>query len=174
MSSAIFSTSFDSYNVEHIIYAGGIQEIPEEMRKNDSTHSFRIITRLGPVYCYYKGIEAARKARGMLDSMLDSKKQHIFRSGSEIIDAESIISYGRVVKLKNNEDGKTHAFTVTLNCANEKCNQIWLTYKTEESAKKARAILWSMIESSNGTLPQYSQDEKTESSVAECSAEIEN
>lgn len=174
MSSTIFSNAFDSYNVEHIIFAGAVQEIPEEMRKNESTHSFRIITRLGPVYCYFKGVDAARKARGMLETMMDSKKPHIFRCGPETLDAASVISYGRVVKLKNNEDGKTHAFTVTLNSANEKCNQVWLTYKTEESAKKARAVLWSIIESSNGKIPQYSPDEKPETAVAEFAADIEN
>lgn len=174
MSTTVFSTSFESYNVSHIIYAGAVQEIPEQLRKNDMTHSFRIITKQDSSFCYFKDIEAARKARAILESMMDSIKPRIFRSAGEVIDADEVISYGRIVKLKNSDDGKTHAFVVSLNTANEKYNQQWLAYKTEESAKKARAILWSIIESANSKIPQYQPEEKPETVVAECSVELEN
>lgn len=173
MNTAVFSTSFDNYNVMHIIFAGAVQEIAEEKRKNDMSHFFRIITRQGTAFCYFKGIESARKARAILETMMESVKPHLFRSGFDLIDAESVISYGRVVKLKNSDDGKTHAFTVTLDTVNEKSSQIWLPFKTEESAKKARAVLWSIIESSCGKKYNPLPEEKTETTVAECAVEIE-
>ena len=33
MNTVIFSTTFDSYNIMHIIYAGAVQEIPKEKGK---------------------------------------------------------------------------------------------------------------------------------------------
>lgn len=174
MSTSIFSTSFDSYSVSHIIYVGAVQEIAEEKRKNDMTHFFRIITRLGPAYCYFKGADSVRKARAMLETMIDSIKPRIFRSANELIDVDSVISYGRIVKLKNIEDGKTHAFTVSLDTVSEKHSQIWLAYKTEESAKKSRAVLWSIMESSFNKTYKQPADEKVEVTVAECAVEIEN
>lgn len=171
MGTVTFNTLQDSFNVEHIIYAGSVQEIPEQLKKNDMTHSFKIITRSGSVYCYYKDIETARKARTILGDIMDSIKPCLFRSGNDIVDIKSIISYSRIVKLKNNENGKTHAFTVTIDTVNEKSNTIWFAYKSEENAKKARAVLWSMIESSHKKLSSILPDEKPETTVAECSAD---
>jgi uncharacterized protein YggL (DUF469 family) len=168
MNTVIFSTAFDSYNIMHIIYAGAVQEIPQEKRKNDISHFFRILTRQGVAFCYFKGGESARKARVILETMMESAKPNkLFRSGSELIDVESVISYGRIVKLKNSEDGKTHAFTVILNTVSERNNQVSFSFKSEESAKKARAVLWSIMESLYGGKVNHSSEEKNDMEDAE-------
>jgi hypothetical protein len=147
MNAAIFSTTFDSYNIMHIIYAGAVQEIPKEKRKNAMSHFFRILTRQGAAFCYFKGGETARKARILLETMMESAKPNqLFRFGSEIVDVESIISYGRIFRLRDSEDGKSYAFTVILNTMSERNNQLSFSFNSEESAKKARAVLWSIME----------------------------
>lgn len=168
MNTAIFSTTFDSYNIMHIIYAGAVQEIPEEKRKNAMSHFFRILTRQGAAFCYFKSGESARKARMLLETMMESAKPNrLFRSGSEIIDVESVISYGRIIKLKNDEDGKSHAFTVILNVMSERNNQLSFSFKSEESAKKARAVLWSIMENLYSHKTNQSFGEKKESLEAD-------
>ncbi len=161
MNTAVFSTAFDSYNIMHIIYAGAVQEIPKEKRKNAMSHFFRILTRQGTAFCYFKGEEAARKARIQLETMMESAKPNqLFRYGSEIIDVESVISYGRTIKLKDSEDGKSYAFTVILDTISERNNQISFSFKSEESAKKARAVLWSIMETRYGGNINQSSEEK--------------
>lgn len=168
MNTVIFSTSFDSYNIMHIIYAGAVQEIPQEKRKNDMSHFFRILTRQGVSFCYFKGSESAKKARILLETMLESAKPNqLFRSGFELIDVESVVSYGRIIKLKNSEDGKTHAFTVILDTVSERNNQICFSFKTEESAKKARAVLWSIMENLYGSKIDHGCEEKKDMAEAD-------
>lgn len=167
MNTAIFSTTFDSYNIMHIIYAGAVQEIPQEKRKNDMSHFFRILTRQGSAFCYFKGGESARKARILLETMMESAKPNqLFRSGSELIDVESVISYGRIIKLRNSENGKTHAFTVILNTVSERNNQLCFSFKSEESAKKARAVLWSIMETLYGSI-HHNAGEKSDRAEAD-------
>jgi len=170
MNTVIFSTTSDSYNIMHIIYAGAVQEIPKEKRKNAMSHFFRILTRQGVAFCYFKGGESARKARIQLETMMESAKPNqLFRSGSEVIDVESVISYGRIIKLRNSEDGKSHAFTVILNTMSERNNQLSFSFKSEESAKKARAVLWSIMENFYGSKMNHSSEGKNESALDDVS-----
>jgi len=170
--SNIFSTFSDSYQISHILFASSIHEIPEEKRKNESTHSFKLITTQGAVYCYFKNIETARKVRGVLEGMLEGSKPALFKNGGDSLDISAVVSFGRIVKLKSTENGMSHAFVVTLNTSNEKASQVWFTYKSEDSARHARNALWAKIENP-GKIPQAQNEEHTETAVAECSAEFE-
>jgi hypothetical protein len=148
MNSCIFSTTSESFPVDHIIYCGYISEIPKDKRKNDQTHSFKIITSAGPVYCYYIGIENARKAKATLESMMSETKYAIFKSGAETTDVSRIVSFSKVLSLKKPENGFTHAIVATLEtAAPEKPAQVWMHYKSEETARNARKALYATIHS---------------------------
>jgi len=149
--SVIFNTASDAYQVSNIIYAGPISELPEERRKNGNTHSFRMITSLGAVYCYFQNQEAARKARGLLGAMIDGSKPIMFKSGYQCIDPRRIVSFGRVFALKRTDDGMTHGFVVNLETAQGKNSQVWLTYKSEDHTTKARKALYAIICAANRT-----------------------
>ncbi|HLV31478.1 MAG TPA: hypothetical protein VKY57_07920 [Chitinispirillaceae bacterium] len=173
MKSAVFSNGSDTYQVANVIYAGPVSEIPQEKRKGDSTHSFRMITTQGEVYCNYKSIESAKNSVGALKAMMESLKENVFKTGTESIDTKRIVSFGRVVKLENTENGKTHAFLVNIDTTDEKHNQIWLTYKSEDHADKARKALYAAIHSVNRI--QYKPEEdrdKKELIDSECCAEV--
>ena len=155
MKNSIFAISSDCYQVTNIIYAGSVSEIPESKRKNESTHSFRILSSQGPAYCYFKGLDSAKKARGLLGVMMDAHKPSLFRTNGDIIDLTKIVSYSKVIKLKNTDDGFTHAFVVNVDGVPGKDSQIWLTYKSEESANSVRRALFGTIQAANGcSLPE--------------------
>jgi hypothetical protein len=98
MSSAIFTCGNDAYQVSKIIYAGPVTEIPEDRRRNGSTHSFKIVTGLGAVFSYHKNEEMARKSRGALATMLDTLKPKAFKHGyNEFVDPKGIVSFDRTV-----------------------------------------------------------------------------
>lgn len=146
MNSTIFSTPFESFPVAHITYCGYITEIPIDKRKNDQTHSFKIITSSRPVYCYYNGFENARKAKFALEAMMSETKPAIFKSGNETIDASRIVSFSKVLTLKKPENGFTHALLATIETtAPEKLAQIWMQYKSEDAARNARKALYAII-----------------------------
>lgn len=149
--SAIFSTPAECYQVSNVMYAGQVNEIPQDKRKGESTHFFRMITSLGPVYCYYKSEDSAKKARTALGAMMGSVKEELFKSNGNLLDTKKVVSYGKVYKLKNCDDGKSHAFPVTLESVKEKNSQIWLTFKTEDEAVKTRKALYASIQSVNGS-----------------------
>ena len=170
MSSAIFSTASECYPVVSIIHAGGIQEMPEEKRKGDNTHYFRITTTQGAVFCHFKNSESARKARGVLGAMMETLKPNMFRSAGETIDPRHVISFGRVQTLKEPSDGMTHAFPVNLDAKQEKSEKIWLTYKSEDHATKARRVLYAIIQDLYRTSIMESE-QQVEPAVAECATE---
>lgn len=146
MNSTIFSTPFESYPVAHITYCGYISEIPQDKRKNEETHFFKIITSSGPTYCYYNGIENAKKFKGILDAMMSETKPAIFKSMNETIDASRVVSFSKVLTLKNPENGFTHAIVATLEtAAPEKLAQVWMHYKSEDAARNARKALYAII-----------------------------
>jgi hypothetical protein len=171
MNSTIFSTPNDSYAVSNVIYAGPVMEIPEEKRKSESQYSFRMITTLGPVYCYFKTLESAKKARNLLGSMMNLAKPSVFRSGPIAIDPSKIVSFSKVVTLKNPENGFTHAITTTIETSNNKTNQIWMTYRSEEAARNARRALYASIQSLNRV---ETRENEIEENVADCSTELES
>ncbi len=146
MPSTIFSTPSESFPVSHIIYAGYIIEIPAEKRKNDQTHFFKIITSTGPSYCYFNSFETAKKARNLLGVMMSQIKPSVFKSGNDTIDVSRIVSFTKVLALKKAENGFTHALLLTLDTiSTEKSAQVWLHYKSEESAHNARKALFATI-----------------------------
>jgi hypothetical protein len=169
----IFSTSGESYQISHIIFVGAVHEIPQDKKKSDNTHSFRLVTSQGSAFCYFKSIETARKARFVLESMIESVKSNLFKNCGETLDIAGVVSFGRIVQLKNVEHDMTHAFIVTINSVNEKYNQLWFRYKSEETARHARNALWAKIESIN-RIPLPETSEKAETVVAECSVELES
>ncbi|NLE01087.1 MAG: hypothetical protein GX640_14565 [Fibrobacter sp.] len=172
MRSNIFSTVSESYQISHILFAGYVCEIPPDKRKGDSTHSFKLITTLGTSYCYFNNIETAKKVRGVLEGMLEKAKPAIFKNGGDSLDIGAVVSFSKVVKLKNSESGMTHAFLVSLNTVNEKSSQVWFTYKSEDTARHARNALWAKMESSGKIQEPHFEEQVT--GVAECYSEIEN
>lgn len=146
MNNVIFSTPSESYPVPHIIYAGFITEIPAEKRKTDQSHFFKIITSTGPFYCYYGSLDAAKKARNSLGSMMSENKPAVFKSGNEIVDVSKIVSFTKVLTLKKPENGYTHAILIVPETVSvERSAQIWLHYKSEETARNARKALFATI-----------------------------
>jgi hypothetical protein len=150
MSSAIFTNGNNAYQVAKIIYAGSVSEIPEDRRRNDCTHSFKMITGLGTVFSYYKTEDNARKSRGLLAGMLDTVKPIAFKNGTEFVDPARIVSFGNVVEFKKAVGPYTHGFVVTLETAEEKSREIWLRYKSEDHAQKARKAMWGTVHGING------------------------
>lgn len=173
MKSAVFSNGSDTYQVANIIYAGPVSEIPQEKRKGESTHSFRMITTQGTVYCYYKSIESAKNSVGALKQMMESLKENVFKSGADWFDTKRVVSFGHVIKLKNTQDGQTHAFLVIIDTADNNHNQIWLTYKSEDHAEKARKALYAAIHSVNKIQYRPGKDDENKHVVnSECCTEM--
>ena len=124
MNAAIFSTTFDSYNIMHIIYAGAVQRFQKKKEKCDVPF-LSDFDQAGCGLLLFQRRRDARKARILLETMMESAKPNqLFRFGSEIVDVESIISYGRIFRLRDSEDGKSYAFTVILNTMSERNNQL--------------------------------------------------
>ncbi|MBD3239124.1 MAG: hypothetical protein GF331_00955 [Chitinivibrionales bacterium] len=169
MQSNIFSAAGEAYHVNHIIHASGVWEVPEEKRKNDRTHAFKLVTTVGSTYCYYKDDEAARKARAALSAMLAAAKPSVFRHRSDVLDPRHIVSIGNVVALKNPQGELTHAVIVTLATSDVRNNKVWLKYKSEETATKGRRILYAVVAKANesqGDAPQDTDDTNTAEPVA--------
>jgi hypothetical protein len=150
MQSVIFSSGNDAFQVSKIIYAGPIAEIPPDRQKSGSTHSFKMITSSGAVYCHYKDIETAKKARGILTGMIETVKPHVFKSGFQCIDVAKVVSFGKVFPLKNSQNGMTHGFVVSVETATDENRKLWMTYSSEDHAEKARKALYAQILSANG------------------------
>lgn len=163
MPSTVFSTSSESFPVAHIIYAGYIIEIPTEKRKNNQTHFFKILTTTGPSYCYFNSFETAKKTRNLLGLMMCQIKPSVFKSGNDIIDASRIVSFTKVLALKRPENGFTHALLLTLDTiSTEKSAQVWLHYKSEESAHNARKALFATILALHSNVQKSESDSEQE------------
>jgi len=150
MRSAIFTSGNQAYQVSKIIYAGYVQAIPEDRRRNDCTHSFKIVTVNGAAFSYYKNEESARKSRNMLGAMLDELKPNAYKNAGEFIDAQHIVSFGSVVQFKKAQGEYTHGFPVTIDTVQEKSQELWLRYKSEDHAQKGRKAMWAVIYGANG------------------------
>jgi hypothetical protein len=83
--------------------------------------------------------------------MMGSLKKELFKSNGNLLDTSKVISYGKVYKLKNTSDGKSHAFPIRLESVKQNNSQIWLTFKTEEEALKTRKALFASIQAFNGS-----------------------
>jgi hypothetical protein len=150
MRSAIFTSGSQAYQVSKIIYAGYVHAIPEDRRRNDSTHSFKIVTANGAAFSYYKNEEAARKSRNMLGAMLDELKPVAFKHAGEFIDPAHIVSFGGVFQFKKAQGEYTHGFQITIATVQEKNQEIWLRYKSDDHAQKGRKALWAAVHNANG------------------------
>ncbi|MBD3419725.1 MAG: hypothetical protein GF398_06365 [Chitinivibrionales bacterium] len=171
MKSAVFNTAKESYQVSKVIYVGPIVEIAEEKRKGASTHFFKLTTSTKSAYCYYKGIEAARKAHGALMAMVRDAKKHLFQHGSSLFDTREIISFGNVFGLATPQENKTHTFIVNLNAVDERNTRIWLKYTSEEKAKNGQRALFCAIQAANDmpwkSAPSDESEKKQESPVGQ-------
>ncbi|MBD3315221.1 MAG: hypothetical protein GF344_05495 [Chitinivibrionales bacterium] len=147
MSSAVFSTGNESYQISKIIHVGSVTPIPEKIKKdNGCTHSFKLVTPQSAVYCYYRSEDTAKNARGALGAMLREAKPALFSSGYELVDPSRVISFGNVFAFKKpTADGNSHAFVVTIDTSDERHRKVWLRYKSEESAKKARRAMFAAV-----------------------------
>jgi hypothetical protein len=144
MQHTIFSTGSDSYLISQIIHAGPVGEFDEQKRKSDYTHFFRITTTRGAVFCHFKNKESARKSRGVLETMVNRSERRFFQSKGDCIDVSHIISFGKVLPLKNNEV-ETFGFPVNIQTVVEKSSTVWLTFQSEESAQNVRRALYAAI-----------------------------
>jgi hypothetical protein len=150
MRSAIFTSGNQAYQVSKIIYAGPVHEIPEDRRRNECTHSFKMVTVAGATFSYYKNEEAARKSRNMLGAMLEGLKPDLFKNGSDILDPLHIVSFGSVVQFKKAQGEYTHGLAITVDTIQEKSQEVWFRYKSDDHAQKGRKALWAIIHSANG------------------------
>jgi hypothetical protein len=149
----IFNSAGESYQVANVSYVGPVREIPEEKRRGESTHSFRMYTPLGTVYCNYKSDETAKKSRSALAAMMGGCKPSLYKHGFELIDTQKIVSFSSVLQLKNAQNGHTHAIVVNVESGNTDNSQVWLRYRSEENAVKGRKALYAAIHAANRMLP---------------------
>ncbi len=149
MQSSIFNAAGEAYHVNHIIHASGVWEVPEEKRRSDRTHAFKLVTTVGSAFCYFKDQDAARKSRAALGAMLAAAKPSVFRHRNDVIDPKHIVSIGGVVTLKNPQGELTHAVILTLATSDIRNNKVWLKYKSEETATKGRRVLYAVVAKAN-------------------------
>lgn len=172
MNRLIFSTPGNSYPVSKIIYAGPVTEIAPDKRKSDSTHYFKMITSAGPVYCHFKSLDSAKKARNILGVMMGEVIPTLFKTyGGDLFDLSKVVLFSRIVQLKNNDDNCTHAFVITFETCSEKPGQVWMTYKSEDLARKARRALYAALHSIYNMHSDETEEEQ-EVSVVECTTEV--
>jgi hypothetical protein len=145
MGNAIFTNGKNAYQVLNIYYAGSVSEIPKERRVNGNTHSFKIITGNGVEFFYFNNEEQAKKTRGALAAMLDEIKPNGFKHGWEFVDPSRIIAFSDVIQFKKPLGEFTHGFIIMIETADVKSQEIWLRYKSEEHAQKARKALWAAL-----------------------------
>jgi len=155
MQHTIFSSSSDSFIVEHILHAGAVVAVHEDKQKNGFTHYFKITTMRGSAFCNFKNEESARKSRGLLGAMLGTVKPHVFRCKGDSIDLASVVSFGRIVELKSeNDEGCRYGLPIKLLAHGEMGSTLWLTFKTQESGQNVRKALWAAL------MSYYAQDSK--------------
>jgi hypothetical protein len=82
--------------------------------------------------------------------MLDAARPNAFKHGFEYLDPSRVISFSSVFQFKKPQGVYTHGFVVTLETANEKSQEVWFRYKSEDHAQKARKALWAVLHSVNG------------------------
>jgi hypothetical protein len=165
LSPVIFSNGYESYQVNGIVYAGPVHQIPEQHRRNAYTHSFKIITGLGAAFLSYKDEDNAKKARGALSVMLERAKPGSFRAGYEYLDPSGIVSFNNVVQFKKPVDDCTHGYMVSILTHDEKNREVWLKFKTEDHAVKSRKAMWATLHSFNG-VEQESRPVEQKTAVA--------
>lgn len=170
MKSAIYTTASAAFQVSHILYAGSIQELPEERRKDGNTHSFKIITTSGTSYLYFKSEETAKNARAALGAKLRDVKPNTYTYCYDIIDPKAVVSFSPVFPLKTPQGSCTHVFTVTLAANQAKEEKVWLKYKSEDNAKKGRIALFAAISAANGERQASSSEAPAAAPVAVAAA----
>jgi hypothetical protein len=150
------------------LFVGAVEEVPVEIRKGERTHSFKIVTTVGSSFCYYKSEETARKAHGALYGMLKSANPNIYPHRMELLDAARVVSIGDVVALKNPKGDLTHALIVSVETTDPRNAKVWLKYKSEDNARKARRALYAVVSAATGG--EKAPEQATDSSVAETPA----
>jgi hypothetical protein len=166
MSITIFSTYSESFPLSHIVYVGSVFEISAENRKGESTHAFKIVTSSNTMYCNYKDAEAATIAHDSLEKQLGENGRKLFKNAGDLIDVARITSFSKVITLKKPQQNCTHAIVLNLDSSiDEKQRQIWLHYKSDESATNARKALFALISIASGNPAVNTHDEKKEESL---------
>ncbi|MBD3346797.1 MAG: hypothetical protein GF401_17205 [Chitinivibrionales bacterium] len=158
MNSAIFTTSFQNYHVSQILFAGPVIELPEEKRKGEMSHYFKIICHNGASYCHFKSQDAARNARNALGAMLNSMKPYCYKYGNSTIDSKGVVSFSNVFPLKTIRNDLTHAIVVTLDTTDEDNSKIWLKFKSEDNAWKGQKALFASIYAANDMKKEKEDD----------------
>jgi hypothetical protein len=146
----LFSTHNETIQISQIIYAGPVSEIPEENRKFESTHAFKIITRTGVVWCNYNDAETASKVRGALAVMMDQVKKVLYKSHGEVVDPTGIISFSNVCEFKSSTDKNRFGFVISIDCTDEAHRKLWFRYTSAENAEKGRKALFACLMEANG------------------------
>ena len=144
MQHTIFSTGSDSYLLSQIIHAGPVCEFTKKNEDSTNTHFYRITTTRGAVFSHFKNKESAIKSRGVLETKLNASGKRMFVSRGDMIDVARIISFGKVLALKNGTS-EVFGFPVNVQTAKEKSSTIWLTFKSEEAGMNVRKALYATI-----------------------------
>jgi len=175
MKSGVFTSGGESYQASQIVYVGPVEEIPEEHRRFERTHSFRIVTTVGYSRCSYKSAEAARNAHGALYGILKTANPSVFSHGTELLDANRVVCFGGVVALKNPQGEHTHAVIATMETADPRGCKVWLKYKSEDKAKRGRRLLQSLVggRESTGTEAAEPQEQTAVAVSAPAAATVE-
>jgi hypothetical protein len=141
----LFTALNETIQINQILYAGPVYEIPVANRKNDHTHSIKIITRAGAVWCFFNNADVANKARAALAVMMDQVKKVVFKSQGEVVDPKDIISYSHVCEIKSSSGKSSFGFVVNIDCLDEKHRKLWFVYSSSETAEKARKSLYACM-----------------------------
>jgi hypothetical protein len=142
---------------------GPIEEIPQEYRKGERTHSFKIVTTVDSTHCGYKSPETARNAHNAIAAMMRDVNPKTFPHGDELVDATRVVSVGDVVALKTPRGEHTHAVIVTVETADEKNAKVWLKFRSEEKAKNGRMLVRRLVtEAAGGSVEQVKQETKAD------------
>ncbi|HEX2957700.1 MAG TPA: hypothetical protein VHO70_12770 [Chitinispirillaceae bacterium] len=141
----LFTALNETIQVNKILYAGPVYEIPVANRKNDHTHSIKMITRIGAVWSFFNNAETANKARATLSVMMDQVKKVLYKSQGEVVDPKEIVSYSNVCEIKSTSGKSSFGFVVTIDCIEEKHRKLWFVYSSSETAEKARKALYACM-----------------------------
>ncbi len=166
MKSGVFTSNGESYQVSQIVYVGPVEEIPEEHRRFERTHSFRIVTTIGYSRCSFKSSETARHAHGALYAIMKSANPEVFSHGTELLDPARIVCFGDVVALKTPQGDYTHAVIVTMETAEPRGCKVWLKYKSEDKAKRGRRLLQSLVSGAKAQKAEIEPKAEQETAVA--------
>lgn len=166
MKSVMFNSGNRSYQVNRIVYVSPVEEIPQEYRKAERTHSFKIVTTVDSTFCGFKSAETARSAHNAIAAMMRDVNPRTFPHGDELIDASRVVSVGDVVALKTPRGEHTHAVIVTMETSDDKSAKAWLKFRSEDKAKAGRGLIRNLVNEAAGGVREKASEEAAQQPAA--------